>query len=893
MPPRALTPRALLDLLLGIEGARLSPLESELVMTCALQEMNQEDPSLLGVFLPHPPEAKSNDAWAALGARLVRIRDEVAGAGVGFHTEGWPEEAQSRLSVGVERERWSALATVFERYERLLRSMERRDWVMALDDEVPAVELGHIVLAGASDLFPVARKRILQAAQAGHSVSVLIRAPERLAEGFGELGVLKVDYWLARRLDVPDQAITVAEAPVDQARAVAEAIGGLGGAFDVSEISLALANSSLAPHIEDELASRGVATRYAGGRPAGRTAPYLLLSELAHFADGRSFRALASLARHPDLKCNSYALEALDRFACDHLPARAPRPLHRPAGAALEGHQRHAEERRRRVDEVVQRVDRCAGVLGSGREIDVGQLAEAVRASLNDVYGESSFDQGRREQRGRLMALEELAQAADAFADLPEGLARRLGARAPSELLRLLLRHASERAVPDPENPLAIEMTDWLEVVLDDAPALIIAGMNEGFVPQSITGDPVLPDGLRGALGIAHNDQRMAREVHALTSMSEERAERGTVAVISGRFDASREPLVPSRLLLRGSRPEAVVARTRQLFQEPPGSNSALHPALKGVAPGPGLGRIMPTPGDGYEGTSLGVTSFKKYLECPYRFWLEKVKGLGELDDQALELDAARFGTMVHEVLERFGNEEELRECSDAMKIQRALTSFLDNHVKSEFGSNARRTVAIQAVLARRRLEAFAVHQAERVSQGWRIIDVEHSVNREDLTVPLPGLDGAFFIHGRIDRVDRHEDGRIAVLDYKTSSSKPEADHRRGRKNAKEWFNLQLPLYRHLASTIGTSFSTVETGYVLLPNVSSKAGFFMADWDEDELASADELAAQVASDILAGRFWPPASKPPKFSEALAAICQDGALNAQHLEPTSEASGAGS
>ena len=65
-----------------------------------------------------------------------------------------------------------------------------------------------------------------------------------------------------------EDTIAIADGPVDQARAVAQAIGALGGAYDVSEISLALANGDLAVHIEDELDSRGVATRYAGGRPA-------------------------------------------------------------------------------------------------------------------------------------------------------------------------------------------------------------------------------------------------------------------------------------------------------------------------------------------------------------------------------------------------------------------------------------------------------------------------------------------------------------------------------------------------------------------------------------------------------------------------------------------------
>lgn len=880
VPPRSLTPRALLDVLLGIEGARISPLEAEIVMTLAIRELEQRAPERLRVLVGHPPQDDHADSWSALGARLVRLRDEVSGAGLGVDTTGWPEAAQVCISVGLERERWSVVHEIMESYEGLLASMERRDWVMALGDGVASTNLGSIVLAGASDLFPAVAGLIRGAVDRGTAVHALVRAPQELHEGFDDLGGLRIPHWLARRLDIPDDAIAVVEAPVDQARAVANAIGGLGGEFDVSEISLALANTALASHIEVELASRGVPTRYAGGRPAGRTAPYLLLSELSRYGDGRGYKALAGLARHPDLRHGSAALEALDTYALDHLPARTPSPGRGPGSHVTDSGP--AQARRNEVDEVVVRVERCAGALAQGEPMDVVQVAHAVRHALGDVYKDQSFDQARREERARLMALEELSRAAQSFEDLSPVLVETVGRRPPAELMRLLLRHAAERAVPDPENPHAIEMTDWLEVVLDDAPVLIIAGLNEGFVPQSVMGDPILPDGLRAALGISHNDQRMAREVHGLTAMLEERADHGKVAIISGRVDAAREPLIPSRLLLRGTRPQDVVERTRVLFQQSVAGPSLLHPALMAVSPGRGLPRIIPAPGDVYPHTSLSVTAFKSYIACPYRFWLNHVMKLREIDDQALELDASRFGTMVHAVLERFGNEQELRSCADADQIRRALGCFLDEYTEGQFGPNARRTVAIQATLARRRLDAFAARQAERVQEGWRTVAVEHRVGREDHTVALALEGEPFYVHGRIDRVDVHEDGRLAVLDYKTSATVPDRDHRKGAKNSKIWVNLQLPLYRKLAETLDVAHSSVVTGYVLLPRDPGRAGFYEAQWDEAALQEADELAVQVASRIRDGVFWPPAGEPPQYSEALAAICQEGALNAQAI-----------
>jgi RecB family exonuclease len=748
--------------------------------------------------------------------------------------------------------------------------------------EAPEADHGieRLILAGVSDLFPAAAQLVQGVTGQGLQVDALVRAPMELAESFDGLGCLDVGAWLERRLDIPDETIHQVDGPVDQARAVVAAVGSLGGAFDVAEISVALANPGLAPFVEDELAGRGVATRYAGGRPAGRTAPYLLLSEVARYVDGQPFEALTSLARHPDLSTASEVLTGLDAYATEHLPSRTPRegqgPGERPGDPSW------MVGRRRHVNRAVKRVGQLCGALAEGRPMTLPEVGEAILETLRDAYKATTFDQARREGRARLMALEELQKAAQSCGQLSPALVNAIGARAPGPLLRMLLRHAAERAVPDPENPAAIEMSDWLEVVLDDAPVLIIAGLNEGFVPQSVHGDPILPDRLRAALGITHNDLRMARDAHAMSAMLAERAERGFLAIITGRFDADREPLVPSRLLLRGSRPGDVIARTRRLFAPAGATRGSRHPSLAHVSAGPGLPRIIPQAGETLDGDSLSVTDFKRYLACPYRFWLWRVKGLEVRDDTARELSAAGFGNLIHACLEAFGSDEELRACSDAAVIERALLHHLDHTVELLFGSDARRAVAIQAAVARRRLQAFAHAQAARVAEGWRQVLVEKTFSKTDKLVALPVEGAPFYVHGRIDRVDIHEDGRLAVLDYKTGPSTPDQDHRKGLQNSKRWVNLQLPLYRLMAAALEIPHESVITGYGILPSDPTKSRFLMAEWDAEAFEEADALAVEVATQIRAGVFWPPSPHPPRYTDGLEGLCQEGALNAQSV-----------
>ena len=110
------------------------------------------------------------------------------------------------------------------------------------------------------------------------------------------------------------------------------------------------------------------------------------------------------------------------------------------------------------------------------------------------------------------------------------------------------------------------------------------------------------------------------------------------------------------------------------------------------------------------------------------------------------------------------------------------------------------------------------------------------------------------------------------IIDYKSSDtpSTPEKAHR----SNDEWIDLQLPLYRHLAAGMGINGSP-QLAYVVLPKDTSKIDILVAEWTEEELKSADDVAAEVIRNVRAKKFWPPAESPPDFSEDFAPICQDG------------------
>ena len=158
----------------------------------------------------------------------------------------------------------------------------------------------------------------------------------------------------------------------------------------------------------------------------------------------------------------------------------------------------------------------------------------------------------------------------------------------------------------------------------------------------------------------------------------------------------------------------------------------------------------------------------------------------------------------------------------------------------------------VQIVQARQRLEAFAHWQARRAADGWEIVHTETSGGEDATRLPL-GNGTSVILRGRIDRID-HKEGTWAILDYKTGdkAKSPQETHLKAGK----WIDLQLPLYVHLARSLGIE-GPLQLGYILLPKEIDKVGDSMAAWDAGDVGEADEKALEVAADIVAGRVLAP------------------------------------
>jgi ATP-dependent helicase/nuclease subunit B len=424
-----------------------------------------------------------------------------------------------------------------------------------------------------------------------------------------------------------------------------------------------------------------------------------------------------------------------------------------------------------------------------------------------------------------------------------------------------LLRATLPEAIAAAPDDRVLDVQGWLELFHEPGRHLVVCGMNEGLVPGRASTDAWLPEGSRKLLGLSHDATRAARDAYLLTAMIESRRAGGRVDLLLAKTGAGGDVLRPSRLLLAADEAE-LPARVKLLFREiePPDSSLAwtLDEAWKWR---PRMVEKVPR---------MGVTSFADYLACPFRYYLKHVAGMSAPEPERVEWNARDFGNVAHVVLERWALDAEAKDFSKTEAIEAWVHAALDRVITERFGTKVPLAVRIQRESMRQRLSWFARVQAVERASGWRIEEVE-----KKFEIEINGLT----LVGRVDRIERHEDGRRRVLDYKTGAAAGavEAAHRTGVTAStrfpahlenvpeilcsgadgkpKRWKNLQVALYSVALGDID------ELGYFALG--ATEGDVKLSLWDDFSRAdrdSAEACARWVIGKVRERVFWPPAEK---------------------------------
>jgi ATP-dependent helicase/nuclease subunit A len=292
------------------------------------------------------------------------------------------------------------------------------------------------------------------------------------------------------------------------------------------------------------------------------------------------------------------------------------------------------------------------------------------------------------------------------------------------------------------------------------------------------------------------------------------------------RISVSSEP--PARRIAEGKKEEAPKMHSRPLFLAPLAGNR--------------------------QGEYFAATQIRTFLECPAKFHLKYVLGIPEgetvpanFDEYEEPNDRLRgelLGTLTHRVLQHL---PEKRESDEELKevIAGHLAAF------PSIDPTRRESYAAETV---RQVKNF-VHS----NFGKAVLQSKNSKTEFSITTVL----GEDFLTGTIDRLYQNDEGRWALLDYKTDAITNAEIGRRA-----ESYKIQVEIYALLISLFFDQ-PEVDATILFLRHTDKPVHYHFKD---AELKLFRERISASLSDIKSGKFFLPSDKCADCSYAVNGRC---------------------
>lgn len=353
---------------------------------------------------------------------------------------------------------------------------------------------------------------------------------------------------------------------------------------------------------------------------------------------------------------------------------------------------------------------------------------------------------------------------------------------------------ALEEASVVPDNPpeARVVITPLARVMLRPFSAVVCPGADERRLGVAEPRPDLLGPVLSAALGLPGPQERLQREVLAFAQ-----ALRLPQLTLLHRVAEGAEGLGPSPLVER-----LVLARAEaglepaELHGTPVALPTRAVPPQPVQPPVPFAGPLWPR--------SLSASAVEALRTCPYRFFAKVLLGLGEADELDQAADKRDHGNWLHAVLLHFheGREPTTEVALDTARLQAAATA-----VDAAQGWTEAELLPFRASFEAL-VPGYLLWLHAREAEGWRWWQGELARQAQ------PAEWGGLGLHGRLDRVDRHVDGRVELLDYKTGSSKAQEDKARSGLE-----DTQLAFYAALALAAGDAVpGQLGAAYLALDN---------------------------------------------------------------------------
>ncbi len=263
-------------------------------------------------------------------------------------------------------------------------------------------------------------------------------------------------------------------------------------------------------------------------------------------------------------------------------------------------------------------------------------------------------------------------------------------------------------------------------------------------------------------------------------------------------------------------------------------------------------------------------TSFELLASCPLHYFLDQVVRVRETmrPEEIVRISGADRGNIIHDSLERFFAEtkEQGRGLEPDEPWQQSDSTRLAEIADEECERAHERGITggelmwkVDRARIRRDLVAFlSADTRVRAESRARFLEAEHSFGNldregkpdsdswESVAVAL-GQNRSLAFRGRIDRVDKTDDGTLIVYDYKSGSGRSLKETAESVDRLAGGRRLQLPIYAlAVRKALGNGSAPVRAYYWL---TSEREQFARVGY---ELEREDEAALGETLEVLAG-----------------------------------------
>lgn len=581
-----------------------------------------------------------------------------------------------------------------------------------------------------------------------------------------------------------------------------------------NKAALVTPDRNLARRVAAALGRWGLVPDDSSGRPLAQTPPGVFLRQTAAILCGASNQfdavALLALLKHP------------------FFGAGADRSELRKQIARLEVKGLRDREQALRLNSIVAIVEAqardkhalCGSALNTMLQhlqpwpihsAPLVDLISAHRAMAEAIAGDELWD--KNAGRAALAAMDRFAAAASGYGDATPAVY-------PSLLSAVFSEAGDVREEPfRPDPRLAI----WgpLEARAQSADLIILGGLNEGAWPASPGADPWVNRPMRAEIGLAPPERRVGLAAHDFLQGA---SAPNVILTRSVKIDGA--PATPSRWVQRLTTLIAGIGETHLTEIRARGQELiAIARTLHNPGPTiPSAPRPAPCPRSDARPKRLSVTEIETLIRDPYSVYARHVLGLEPLAAVGAPPDQRTRGTVLHKAVELFVRAT-MKHWPDPEQAADLFDQAADQALaQSEAGRF--RTVAWRARLADLKEKFLAAEMARRDIGVPKAVETKGEID-------VAGVK----IVGKADRVDKLQDGRLAIYDYKAGDPPS--------PKQVTFFAKQLTLLAIIAENSSSEYVEKDVvgklAYLTLKSGKNAGGERQVEFEENAFQRLEEL----------------------------------------------------